>query len=81
MCASWAESSDPSNFSPHPYQRDRQGNMRTGGQGREPSARLRRVVDCCLPSSVRYIGADRRFEGNRGRWPPSGCDSLVGFTA
>jgi hypothetical protein len=29
----------------------------------------------------RYIGADRRFEGNRGRWPPSGCDSLVGFTA
>jgi len=25
----------------------------------------------------RYIGADRRSAGNRGRRPPSGCDSLV----
>jgi hypothetical protein len=72
MCSSWAESSDSSNFSPHPYRRDRQGNLPTGGQGREPSARLGRFVDCCLPSSVgtsaliadpRAIEADGRRQG------------------
>jgi len=72
MCSSWAESSDSSNFSPHSHRRDRQGNLPTGGQGREPLARLGRFVDCCLPSSVgtsaliadpRAIEADGRRQG------------------